>query len=92
MIHLKLKKRLYDEDRPVDCIYFPIDCIVSILVGSEGDLLEMAAIGKEGIVGAPSILDDGRPMGTTIVQEGKAMRVDSKVFAAVRRMSPSPHG
>ena len=83
VIHLKLKRRLYGEDRPVASVYFPIDCMVSILVGAEGSLLEMAMIGNEGFVGAPAILDDGRAIGTTIVQlEGKAMRVDIEAIQA----------
>jgi CRP-like cAMP-binding protein len=90
VIHLKLMRRLYVEDRPVDSIYFPIDCVVSILVGSEGSLLEMATIGSEGIVGAPAVLDDGRTIGTTIVQlEGKAMRVDIEVFQRALTRRPA---
>ncbi|MGH9583956.1 MAG: Crp/Fnr family transcriptional regulator [Bryobacteraceae bacterium] len=81
IVTLELKQRLYADDRPVDSIYFPIDAVVSVLVGSEGCLLEMATIGKEGFVGAPAILDDGRTIGTTMVQlEGVALRVDMKVF------------
>jgi CRP-like cAMP-binding protein len=88
--HLKLKRQLYSEDRPVESIYFPIDCVVSILVGSEGSLLEMATIGNEGFVGAHALLDDGRAIGTTIVQlEGKAMRVDMNTFQRVLARRPA---
>ncbi len=80
VISLKLKRRLYSQG-PVDSIYFPIDCVISILIGPEESLLEMATIGNEGIIGAPAILDDGRTIGTTIVQlEGKALRVDMGTF------------
>lgn len=90
IITLGLKRRLYAEDRPVDSIYFPIDAVVSVLVGPEGSLLEMATIGREGFVGAPAILDDGRPIGTTMVQlEGKAMRVDIKVFQRALARRPA---
>lgn len=88
--HLKLKRQLYAENRPVESIYFPIDCVVSILVGSEGSLLEMATIGHEGFVGAPALLDNGGAIGTTIVQlEGKAMRVDMKVFQRALARRPA---
>ncbi|MEO8051405.1 MAG: Crp/Fnr family transcriptional regulator [Acidobacteriota bacterium] len=88
VVDLKLKRRLYLGGRTADCIYFPIDCVVSIMVGSEGSLLEMATIGREGVVGTPAILNDGRTIGTAVVQrEGKAMRLDLKVFerAVARR-------
>lgn len=88
--HLQLKTQLYAEDRPVDSVYFPIDCVVSILVGSAGSLLEMATIGNEGFIGAPALLDDGRALGTTIVQlEGKAMRVEMKAFQRVLARRPA---
>ena len=50
----------------------------------------MATIGHEGIVGSPAILDDGKTIGTTIVQlEGKAMRVDMKVFQRALTRRPA---
>ncbi len=90
VMDLKLKRRLYEEDRPIGSVYFPIDCVVSVLVGSEGSWLEMASIGNEGFVGAPAILDDGRAIGTAIVQlEGKAMRVDMKTFQRALARRPA---
>ncbi len=90
IVTLELRRRLHRENRPIDSIYFPIDAVVSVLVGPEGSLLEMATIGKEGFVGAPAVLDDGRSIGTTMVQlEGKALRVDIKVFQRALARRPA---
>ena len=90
IVDLKLKTRLYHDGGPAENVYFPIDCVISILVGVEGSLLEMATIGHEGMVGAPAILDDGRTVGTAIVQlAGSAIRIDMKIFQRALSRRPA---
>jgi hypothetical protein len=79
---LRLKKKLYGTEDPIDAVYFPVDCMTSILVGAEESAgVEMATIGNEGVVGAYSILSTNRAIGETLVQvAGDAVRLDSTKF------------
>jgi hypothetical protein len=38
VVTLKFRKRLYRQDDPVDFVYFPIRCMVSLLVGTHDTL------------------------------------------------------
>lgn len=87
---------LSDVDDVIEYIYFPDDGLVSfVAVTDEGASVEVAAIGKEGVVGGMDALGDGRSNTRCIVQipgSGHRMPVEDylKVHernAAVRRMS-----
>jgi len=69
---LALYKELYRAGEPMDAVYFPLDCVVSVLVGSGLDepKVEMATIGNEGAVGVYAVLNEARAIGTNIVQAG----------------------
>ena len=52
LIHLPLGKVLYESGQSITNVYFPIDCIVSLLYVTEnGSSTEISVIGNEGIVG-----------------------------------------
>lgn len=72
-----LLKKLFGNDQVVDAVYFPLDCVVSLLVGPGNQKeIEMAMIGKEGAVGAYSILNENRTLGDYIVMvAGDALRL-----------------
>jgi hypothetical protein len=57
IVPLKFRKRLLQQDEPVDAVYFPLTCMFSLLATTVGELqMELATIGKEGIVGASELL------------------------------------
>ena len=57
VVPLKFRKLLYRQDEPVDAVYFPLTCMVSLLVSSNGEArMEMATVGREGVVGASELL------------------------------------
>jgi hypothetical protein len=60
---LKLGERLRLQDKPVDAVYFPLTCMFSVLTTNVGEpRLELATIGKEGVVGAAEVFQRrGRP-------------------------------
>src|SRR5437870_4432217 len=69
VISLKYKKRLHQPHSPIDSVYFPLDCMVSMLVGtSAGAQVELATIGNEGVVGIQAVLNVNRAIGTHLVQ------------------------
>jgi CRP-like cAMP-binding protein len=68
-IPLKLKERLHKVGEPVEHVYFPGGGFVSMLTVLEnGDMVEVATIGREGMSGLPAALNSDPSPGETFVQ------------------------
>ena len=82
VVSFKLKKRLYRQDEKIDAVYFPLTCMVSMLVGPrENDLVETATIGMEGVAGTAGLAPNQSSMGLHLIQlPGTAVRIDADVF------------
>jgi CRP-like cAMP-binding protein len=83
IVALKLEKRLYKQDERIGAVYFPLNCMVSLLVQPlEGSLVEAATIGREGVVGAVGLILNETAMGVHFVQlPGTAVRINVEAFA-----------
>jgi CRP-like cAMP-binding protein len=90
VVAFKLKKRLQRQDERIDAVYFPLTCMISLLVTSKGKpQAEMATIGKEGVIGASELLQQQGSIGLKLVQiPGTALRVDAGKFLAVASQQP----
>ncbi len=66
-------------------VFFPIDCVVSLLyVLKDGDTAEVAIIGNEGVVGMPVITGGSRSPHRAVVQAaGTAFRMDANALREV---------
>lgn len=84
LVRLERGTTLAAPDAPFDAVYFPQDCVASIVGATIGGIVEVATIGREGLVGLPIVLG-GEPMpNRTFVQvPGTARRVDA---AAMRQL------
>src|SRR5260370_29608916 len=82
VVVLKFRKRLHRQDEPIDAVYFPINCMVSLLVSAKDKpQMEMATVGREGVVGASELLQTQGAMGLNLVQiPGFAVRIDAIAF------------
>jgi CRP-like cAMP-binding protein len=82
LVTLKLEKRLYKQDERIGEVYFPLDCMVSLLVQPlDGPLVEAATIGREGVVGAAGLILNEAAMGVHFVQlPGTAVRIGVEAF------------
>src|SRR5882672_3677369 len=82
VVQLKFGKRLFRQDEPVDAVYFPLSCMVSLLVSFNSKAqMEMATVGREGVVGAAEILQNQGAMGLSIIQiAGAAVRIPAGSF------------
>jgi CRP-like cAMP-binding protein len=80
-------KELYDTAKPMDAVYFPLDCVVSIVVsGGDKSPVEIATIGSEGAAGVVSVLNPTKAIGTTVVQvAGDAVRIGMEAFKEYMR-------
>jgi CRP-like cAMP-binding protein len=90
VVSLKLRKRLYRQEDPIDYVYFPITCMVSLLVADGAKpSMEMATVGREGVVGASELIQGQGAMGLNIVQiPGTALRLDRDAFLEAIKSRP----
>ena len=73
---------LYDPGKPIRYVYFPIDCLISLLTAvDKRRTLEVGMVGSEGMAGMPFILGIGVSGVRAIVQGGgKALRMGAAPF------------
>jgi CRP-like cAMP-binding protein len=79
-VDMPLGKVLYEAGDPEDYVYFPTDCIVSLLyVMTDGDSAEISVVGNEGIVGVAVFMGGQSTTSRAIVQSaGHAYRLSGK--------------
>lgn len=75
-------ERLLGPGERVAKVYFPTDSIVALLsTTTDGDSVEVAVVGNEGIVGVAAFLGGGSTLGQTVVQStGSAFSMQTKQF------------
>jgi len=57
LISLPLRYQIYEADEPIRDIYFPIDCVLSVVTRmKDGSQIEVGTIGREGISAIPLLL------------------------------------
>ena len=84
-VPLKFKQVLYPVGARVDDVYFPLSGATSSLtVMEDGSSIEVATVGREGIVGLGSLFGDRSSPHQVIVQiAGSAMRLDANDLRAL---------
>lgn len=82
---------LHEPGQPMRHVYFPGDCVVSLLTVVEGHrALEVGLVGSEGMVGSRLALGITRSSVRALVQgTGSALRMDAARFMRVFRESPA---
>jgi CRP-like cAMP-binding protein len=80
-VPMTLKQILWEPNRPIDAVYFPINAVASILALTDGHSVEVGTIGNEGFVGLPVFLGATTSPGRAMVQvAGEGVRLDVAVF------------
>jgi CRP-like cAMP-binding protein len=94
IVSLKLRSRLVRQDASIDAVYFPLSCIVALLVTTDGrPQVEVATIGKEGVVGASELIQSQGAMGLYIAYlPGVAVRVEARALRRLLESRPSVLG
>src|ERR1044071_6719906 len=82
VVPLKFRKRLFRQDEPIPAVYFPLTCMVSLVVTPDGKAqMEMATIGREGVAGASELLQAQGAMGLSLIQiPGEALKITADAF------------
>ncbi len=81
-VMLKFGEVLHEPGVPIRYVYFPIDCVIALLMTVKGhQAVEVALVGHEGMVGSPLALGIHASLHRALVQRtGAAMRMESALF------------
>ena len=81
-IRLDIKHPVFEPDKPIEHVYFPTSMVVSMLtVMEDGQAVEVATIGNEGLAGLPVFLGAATSPGLSFCQvPGWAMRMPAGAF------------
>ncbi len=84
LVEMPLGFSLCEPNRPMKYVYFPIDCIVSLLcVMENGGSAEIAVVGFEGVVGVSLFMGgDTTPSRAVVQSRGQAYRLPGSVLKA----------
>jgi CRP-like cAMP-binding protein len=87
---LAIKQVVYEADRPIPHVYFPRNCVISMVLNLEGSAVEIGTVGHEGMAGLPVFLGtDSLPSMALCQVPGEAVRVKARAFReAVRDSGP----
>ena len=90
-VHVDEGALLYEPGQPIRHLYFPDDCLVSLLAVAEGRMtLEVGLVGHEGMLGATVALGHDLAQVRAVVQRsGSAGRVESARFRAEFARNPA---
>jgi len=90
-VQLTYGEILYEPGAPMHDVYFPSDCLVSLLTLVEGHrALEVGLVGREGMIGARLALGAATSSVRALVQgTGTALRMNSARFLTEFRRSPA---
>jgi CRP-like cAMP-binding protein len=81
-VHLTVRQTLYEDGSPVNDVYFPIDCVISVVTTmNDGSAIETATVGYEGMCGAQVALGAQEMFGRWFCQiPGRAYKMSVANF------------
>jgi CRP-like cAMP-binding protein len=80
-VAVPVKTVLIEPGRPIDAVYFPVDGVISLVTPfSDGAMVEVAAVGNEGIVGVPLVPSGGLQVRAISQVAGHCLRLEAEVF------------
>lgn len=91
LIQLLYAEMLTTREQPIEYVYFPVDCIISLLApNDESRGMEVTMIGNEGMLGITLMLGVNRAPFSAVVQKGgSAIRISSPSFLTCLEHSPT---
>lgn len=85
LVHLLSRERVYGAGERIEHVFFPIDCILSVVARmADGHKIEAATIGREGTSGIPLILGAATTANDCYCQvPGRAVKIGVKLFESL---------
>ena len=89
LVDLAARDPVYDRWQPIDYVYFPVDAVVSVVADmGDGSVIEVATVGREGMVGVPALLQAEADDHRTFTQvPGRALRLPAERFLELVEVS-----
>jgi CRP-like cAMP-binding protein len=84
IVNLTVRQTLYEDGSPASDVYFPIDCVISVVTTmNDGSAIETATVGYEGMCGAQVALGTRDMFGRWFCQiPGRALKMSVGHFLA----------
>ncbi len=80
-VFLKVKTVLFEPGQPIDAVYFPLDGVISLVTPLEdGDIVEVATVGNEGLVGVPVVLGGSLAVRAISQVAGRCLMMEAGAF------------
>src|SRR2546421_390803 len=81
LVPLQIKTVLFEPGAPIDAVYFPLDGVISLVTAlQDGNIVEVATIGNEGIVGVPNVTGGSLAVRGICQVAGRSLRMDAAEF------------
>jgi CRP-like cAMP-binding protein len=89
-VFLPVERVLYERDAPIEHVYFPTRGVVSMVSSMEtGSIVEIATVGREGMVGIPIVLGQDTTTHRAFVQvPGEGVRIEVAAYRALLPRAP----
>ncbi len=83
-VELPLRQVLHEAGEPIEYVYFPTEAMISLVsIMKDGSTVEVALIGREGMVGIPVILGGDSTTSQAVVQvAGRGLRLQANILKA----------
>ena len=79
--NLAVKTVLFDPGQPIPFVHFPIDGVISLVTPlADGNIVEVATIGNEGIVGVPLVPGGSLAVRAISQVGGRSLRMEAAEF------------
>jgi CRP-like cAMP-binding protein len=84
-VKVALREQIYGADEPIDEVYFPLDCVLSIVARMrDGSQIEVGTIGREGISAFPLLMGASTTSNVCYCQvEGTAIKISADLFRSL---------
>lgn len=91
-LDLEVKHSVYEADGPVQAVYFPLTAVISMVtVLGDGEMVEAATVGYEGVTGIPAVFGRGVSPYRVLAQvPGRALKMPASVVIAEQKLGGSP--
>jgi CRP-like cAMP-binding protein len=89
VLDMEVRHSVFEPDRPSQHVYFPLSAVISVVAKmGEGVAVEIATVGREGIVGLEVFLGGGQTPASAYCQvAGRTARIGADAFREVVRDS-----
>jgi CRP-like cAMP-binding protein len=86
IVHLPVRHQIYRADERIKDVFFPIDCVLSIVTRMEdGNQIEVGTIGREGTSAIPLLLGAMTSANESYCQvPGRAIRIGAALFGSLQ--------